>query len=285
MDEETRISFPYTEDFRRAKRNSLIWSGITVIAAFGSPPTIGGEATFGHLGLSLTYDKSVIVGISGTVAVFMALGFYQAYRRIRLHANQLFAGKTDVDIVFMRLRERAAAAIGSIDNINGSLAEIVDESMSGDFKLLSANLRKIDDAIQEPNATTEAEIQLKAMIGERGLNMSAERAQEVLAILRHLISQNITTGNLNNSLISSALNIMDKLREDMNSRIIQASQGLKTKVTKEESRIETEIAKLMKFHAGIYSSELKWFWGFDIAPVALLFAASLFPYFRLFFGS
>src|SRR5690554_2396565 len=118
-----RLAFPYSDDFRRAKRNSLIWSAVTIAAYLGSAPTREGTSATGLLGLSLSFTQDQLIFFAGSVSIFMTLGFLQAHRRLRLHASQLFAGTTDVEQVFRSLSSAASAEEVRLTAVQRNLGE------------------------------------------------------------------------------------------------------------------------------------------------------------------
>lgn len=94
---DDRAPVPYTDEFHKAKRNSLVWSALTVAAAFGTPPAQRETVGVGQFGLNLGFDQATLVFLFWSVSIFTVIGFLEAYRRLRLYSSNLFAGSTDVE--------------------------------------------------------------------------------------------------------------------------------------------------------------------------------------------
>lgn len=281
MEEEDHPAFPYTEAFRRAKRNSLIWSGITIAAALGSPPFHNGEATLGQLGLSLTYDKSVLIGIAGVVAIFMAMGFYQAYRRIALHASQIFAGKTNVEVVFKSLSDRAAQARNHIDRTVNNFDKELREDLSGVGKKFQSQLFDIQKWHNERIALAQkfekGSLLSKKFVSDNDIAISIPE-------IRQYISQVLEFRRENGDQIRDAKATLDELISEVFNRVAQRETEESKKIDREISVLEKHVAALTRFHSGIYRSEKVWFWTYDIAPTVLLFLIAMIPFVRLLIG-
>lgn len=115
MEKSPREPFPYTEDFRRAKRNSLIWSGITIAFALGTPDPGHELSPMGSIGVNLGFSQDVLIVIAGCVAVFMGFGYWQAFLRVRNFARQIFNGNTDIERTFSELSQSALNASATIN--------------------------------------------------------------------------------------------------------------------------------------------------------------------------
>lgn len=280
MAEPEHPVFPYTDDFRKAKRNSLIWSGITVAAALGSPPVVGGEATLSQLGLSLTYDKSVLVGISGTAAIFMALGFYQAYKRITLHASKLFAGKSDVDVIFSQLSKRASDAIIQIDDVVVEYREQMRKASDGSLGEIQKSLKEVLK-LQREEITLDRKIHPHANEWAR---MSDQDLVKAGPIIRAIFSQRFDRIRAIEAIAEPALKNMGEFMVKAGAAMMAAGAGAKQAVDKPVHDLASTVNTLTRFHDGIYRSEKIWFWAYDVAPVAALFGLAMIPFCRILLG-
>lgn len=273
MVEEDHPAFPYSDAFRKAKRNSLIWSGITIAAALGSPPVVGGEATLGQLGLSLTYDKSVLIGMSGTVAIFMAAGFYQAYQRIKLHASQLFAGQSDVAEIFTSLSVRAATAIRAIDDIVRAFDRRVGDDVSGKLDEVHAALKTIQDR------------QIEEGVAHQRIAPAGVTNEQLLESLPQIRTEISNRGSRLQSMANMAQKAMEKLellKRETRTEIGNAAHEEKQEIGNQVDALAMTVKALTGFHDGIYRSEKVWFYVYDVAPVIALFLAAMIPFGRLF---
>lgn len=283
MVEEEHPAFPYTDAFRKAKRNSLIWSGITIAAALGSPPVVGGEATLGQLGLSLTYDKSVLIGISGTAAIFMAFGFYQAYKRITLHASQLFAGKSDVAEIFAALSKRASDAVRQIDDVVKTFHSDVRQDASQVLTELEGVLKDVIKLQHE-----EAPLNKNIVNSTDESRFEGETADlqltKMLPQIRTLLSMRAKIVNDINERARDGAQKLERFRAELGTKIANAAVEQKQAVEPRVHDLASTINSLTRFHDGIYRSEKIWFWTYDVAPVGGLFALAMIPFVKLFFA-
>lgn len=281
MDDDEHPAFPYTEAFRKAKRNSLIWSGITIAAALGSPPLHNGEATLGQLGLSLTYDKSVLIGIAGLVAIFMALGFYQAYRRVTLHASQIFAGETNVEVVFKSLSDRAAQARNHIDRTSRNFDKELRDDLSGVGKKLGHQIFQIEKWHNEQVGLAQ-NLSKWSPLSKKFLSDDdiASSIPEIRKYMSKVLENSIETGDQ----IKETNSTLAELIGEVFNRVAQRETEESEKIDREISVLEKHVGALVRFHSGIYRSEKVWFWAYDIAPTVLLFAIAMLPFIRLLIG-
>lgn len=72
----------YSEDFRRAKRNALLWAGLTVLAALGHVSEQTSEVDVRTPIGNFAFAPWLLVGMSLIVLVFMFLGYIRAERRL-----------------------------------------------------------------------------------------------------------------------------------------------------------------------------------------------------------
>lgn len=116
----------YPDDFRRAKRNSLAWSGITFLAVIGmhsgtAPPQCAAPgASYAAVPVSLfqtglCYYKWQLVFVGLSISTFMLLGFVRANRVLRRINSPLFLrGKMiDVTAALDKVSEEAASALAA----------------------------------------------------------------------------------------------------------------------------------------------------------------------------
>lgn len=75
------------EDFRRAARNSMIWSLLALIAGIGRAS--GAEVNVTFLGAGLTFGQSTLAAGALIGAGFMFLAYFRAYQRFRNQNNEL----------------------------------------------------------------------------------------------------------------------------------------------------------------------------------------------------
>lgn len=281
MVEEEHPAFPYTDAFRKAKRNSLIWSGVTIAAALGSPPVVGGEATLGQLGLSLTYDKSVLIGISGTVAIFMAIGFYQAYQRIKLHASQLFAGKSDVAEIFGGLSHRARNAVLEIDHIVMTFEKSIREDASSILDDVCNTFDQISQ-IQREEILLNQKITDDSKERTKFSDLNDQQLIRALPEIRTHLTQRAGRISGLERMVGNAKQRLEHLKVEIRRAVAIAASEKKQDVEERVHALASTVNTLTRFHEGIYRSERTWFFAYDVAPVIALFLVAMIPFARLF---
>lgn len=78
-------SIRYSEEFRRAKRNVLIWSGLTVAASIGKPLTqIDDRNLITIFSTNLTFPKYLIVASFFLIAFYFFIEYLRDARHVRL---------------------------------------------------------------------------------------------------------------------------------------------------------------------------------------------------------
>ncbi|MBJ7437614.1 MAG: hypothetical protein JHD35_01130 [Sphingopyxis sp.] len=278
MVDTKREPFPYTDDFRRAKRNSLIWSGITLAVALGTPQIEEGLATVGSIGVNLGYEQGVLVVVSGVIAIFMIIGFVQALQRMRLHASNLFYGDTDVEAVFAKLSKDAREAIYRIKDAKQTFA-----SSAGRIKNETDEIARLAQQLENPN-----EFAPPRPPHRRGGNLpeldelQAIRAQyAALQKWADEIKPSIKTA-VNNSAGAryEAVERLKNLGSFIFSEFSKSGESYEQLVSNEVSALEHKVSTLKQFHDGIYRADRWWFWTYDVATVILLWGVSMIPFVR-----
>jgi len=271
--------FPYTEDFRKAKRNSLVWSGITIAASLGNPTVPNAPVTMGQLGLNLGFSQSLIIFMSGTVAVFMALGFWQAFRRMRLFASELFAGETDADQVFKQLTATArtanqhlAKAEGAIGAAIGAAQSIVDD----------ARMRLNFDQEETRPPTPGQYSYILRQLDEPTLAQKYEVARGELDHWVATVSEYYNRRNADFAAkTADAVAQLEKLSQSISEAAIPRIQAFRDVDKTHYDDLYTKVVKLTRLHSNIYREERWWFWAFDVGVVAVMFVLAMSPYLQL----
>jgi hypothetical protein len=285
MQTSEQKAFPYTEEFRRAKRNSLFWSGLTIAAALGSPPLPGHELTMGQVGFNLVYDQTAIVGIAGVVAIFMGLGFLQALGRIRLHASSLFlgAGTRDVEGAFVELRQAAGRAKVEVETVGPALVQIVDEverAVRGPYSdAMTMEMRLRDGAPGDnvpgfappPPVDPSGQVEIMRRQGEEMVEWTKTN-QKMHAAVYLEAAQTIASLRKN----------WDGLPEKLDRLKSQLLYADRETIDVPISALEVQVQRLREFHDGIYRTDRMWFWMYDVMPVVALGLIAAVPFVRLF---
>lgn len=91
-------SMAISDEYRRAVRNSLIWSGLTFLVAIGKRPSETAEVDVTFLGTGLLYPQwgATIVGFS--IAIYMLAAFDRVDRRLLRDHREFFFARTAADV-------------------------------------------------------------------------------------------------------------------------------------------------------------------------------------------
>ncbi|MBX7459541.1 hypothetical protein [Qipengyuania huizhouensis] len=103
----------YQEEFRRAKRNSLTWSALTLVASMASPVATGEQGTFRIYGTDLAVEQPVLIALLLCASLF----FFLAYiRNLGVVRSLNSAAAVDADKIW-------ASARDMLEGIEKSLTE------------------------------------------------------------------------------------------------------------------------------------------------------------------
>lgn len=283
-----REPFPYSDDFRRAKRNSLIWSGITLAIALGTPATDRELSTFSSVGVNLGFEQNVLIVMSGVVAVFMGFGFYQAMQRLRIHASNLFLGTTDVDEVFAKLSKEAQEATARIQGARAT------------FERASSNFRSYFEISRLHGAPAAAPLDLTPPRQEMPHGRKYDTEEERLSaeinrlqarneeIAAWLIQKRAEVANSEASRKAEKKNLAEngeQLVSYVEQLFANSADSYENLVVKDGIHLEKKVLDLKSFHDGIYHTDRRWFWLYDVAPVCLLGLLAAIPFGRALFSS
>jgi ribosomal protein L17 len=93
----------YTDEFRRAKRNSLVWSSLTILACLGTAASPGAASTWptaiAVVPLGIHLDRSVIIASVAMAAVFFAVGYVRSMQLVNRLSSELVLSSAFHDLV------------------------------------------------------------------------------------------------------------------------------------------------------------------------------------------
>lgn len=277
-DQSTREPFPYTDDFRRAKRNSLVWSGITIAAALGSPAIQGRAVTANQFSFNLTYDQSVLVAMAAAVAIIMAVGFYQATSRLRLYASNLFGGSTDIEGAFSRLSNSASEATKFLDQVETRSGEVVRKTAAITEQCLQPMMQV--EAITDRHFTETPPDYRPSMRHDNWVpeNDIRELKEHVAALTAWQCEMLQTWENERKRATAHTQEALSELRafKDELSEPFSAFPAEERNALDERYRkLEAQVSKLRRFHDRIYRSDKVWFWSYDVGLVWAAFGFAM----------
>ena len=288
MGEIARTPVPYTDEFRKARRNSLLWSSLTIAASFGTSNSHDGLVTSQSVGLNLGFDQGVIVGLFGLVAIFMAVGFVQAYNQLRLYASNLFAGNTDVEETFATLSRTASEIrerLKEFDSRHQTLMREIDRPFTRMAEILGALIPidysfahniDLDDVHIDQRSPSDIKIAVtNADQMKKRVKQWARQAENRLNGIKQRVQE--STSELN-----------QEMHKALNSRDVFLTPFLESEKAALDGdllTLQAKVTELRRFHDGIYRSDRLWFYLWDVTPTAALFLVSLIATTRVLFSN
>ena len=288
MGEIARTPVPYTDEFRKARRNSLLWSSLTIAASFGTSNSHDGLVTSQSVGLNLGFDQGVIVGLFGLVAIFMAVGFVQAYNQLRLYASNLFAGNTDVEETFATLSRTASEIrerLKEFDSRHQTLMREIDRPFTRMAEILGA-LIPIDYSFAHNIDLDDVHIDQRS---PSDIKIAVTNADQMKKRVKHWARQAENRLNgIKQRVQESTSELNQEMHKALNSRDVFLTPFLESEKAALDGDLLTlpaKVTELRRFHDGIYRSDRLWFYLWDVTPTAALFLVSLIATTRVLFSN
>ncbi len=288
MGEIARTPVPYTDEFRKARRNSLLWSSLTIAASFGTSNSHDGLVTSQSVGLNLGFDQGVIVGLFGLVAIFMAVGFVQAYNQLRLYASNLFAGNTDVEETFATLSRTASEIrerLKEFDSRHQTLMREIDRPFTRMAEILGA-LIPIDYSFAHNIDLDDVHIDQRS---PSDIKIAVTNADQMKKRVKHWARQAENRLNgIKQRVQESTSELNQEMHKALNSRDVFLTPFLESEKAALDGdllTLQAKVTELRRFHDGIYRSDRLWFYLWDVTPTAALFLVSLIATTRVLFSN
>lgn len=190
--DKDREPIRFSEEFRKAKRNALFWSMVTMLLALGLTNGSNEIEVYGIV-RHLTFPHGLLLSSSLAVLVFMTLGFRRAQIRLRSNhsdfavahrlseaaevADTLFekvtttlqgAGELDAHIQdrLERMKSLADAEISNISQVKVSLQNVKEDKLDGflkgnaplEIKEISSAAKKCIEAVDYAQRSIESTI-------------------------------------------------------------------------------------------------------------------------------
>lgn len=273
-DKESVEPVNINDTFRKAKRNSLLWSTVAILAVVGEPVSRDGTASSTALvpiyPLGIGFPQWTLVIISLIIAIYMYVGFRRSLHTIDLMNSQ-------------RFRERG------LEDVPAAMSDLIEE--------VEATRRGLDAAVQESHRVWNLQAQLekhlenfkgnleKVINAKIGVVANLLRDQSNFTLVRprtpaHLVEEYESLVKKQNV----AFDQLETSRGEILERIEHLSLVLGPKenpVTFKDFRNSLEelaksAAELTQYHQAIDKTDQNYLQNFDVEPTAALFSIAIF---------
>lgn len=259
----------FTEEFRRAKRNALFWSAVTLLLAIGHSTD---EIEVRSLVQNLDFPQATLLLGSLVILVFMVIGYHRAEDRL-LKRHTPFA-------IAQRIEDTAKFV----------------ERMLEELK----KIRQMADEMSNTVSVVRSEIQERIVLADKKIEriQITPQTNDELKGLRQDILNNVPWGtgvdkvhvaDFTNQKVTSFLeNESKRVRNEVEQQLRElfrpdSLEPLGEWIHKEDAKVQTELQRLGELSdslhgiaASIRDGERYWFYWYDRAPVYGLFGLAMF---------
>ncbi|WP_374529352.1 hypothetical protein [Novosphingobium sp.] len=271
-----------SDGFKKARRNALVWSSITIVAYFGTDPADKSKhisnisTTIGQIGL--LYSWKLIVIFCYFASLFMFVGFLREQTILKTHNSEALFEKQILEVgdfigrVSTEVRDLSISVEGYNNSLRSAVNQIENEiNISGEISLtMHHNLKGAFLPLYERNFNIDY-CSLKEKLQDSGFTN-----------LENIVGMEIYNSfqNFQNEFFVSIDQTLDEFNKNMQSRSYVMSNifsdnklGMANIEQKIESLSRVESA-LKIFSNSISANELRWLRFYDIYPVYILFSIS-----------
>ena len=268
-------SINLSEDFRRAVRNSLLWSSLALVTGLGRPT--GHDVNVSFLGAGLAFNPQTLSFGAALGAAYMFALFLRSKQRLLSENNHLAVEAKSAelrDLIALLIKD-ATSARGWVANARQVFETFPDEvgRQLAQFNMQVAALysgQSRQTAVRELRTITE-KIKPQLMGGEPPVdpNRIREHHQELLQNRPNPLSDDIKKQEKDvNDQIEKLAILLPKETEQ---RSAQRDQAVAQFDAATQRITETE-DRLGRFHSDILRSEKRWYQTMDVAIPAAIFA-------------
>ena len=275
------VSVP--EEFRRAKRYSLTWSALTVLACLGEEiVSATSNSTPGIFPLGLDFTKSKIIGAAWLCAVFMVFGYARAHRLLRL-LNSKFLKSRNIETTFEQADELERVVSSSVSEIQ-TAANGADQWLSrtkNTYSAVEAQLRSIaSDILKDDSSLSLNNLPALLMSPMAMKDDSNSLLNREAQWTEHFKRMKALTSDRNTELAKTINDILDNTSQTIESRESQIREDLNErleKISSNTSSLGRLSEDLRAYHDAIGAADRRWVLWHDHVPTYGLFVmASLF---------
>lgn len=254
----------FHEAFRRAKRNSLVWSSLTILATMGSSADNDGNSV-SLFQVGLHYEQWKIVVACFVTAVFMVAGYYRAERLLPLLNSTAFRHRKLAQYTRV-VEDLADQAKEACELFNAAVRNllIAEERISSLAKFAEEKIEETESALKRASAAAASE-SFFAM--ENAQNPTAETYRGRLA-------------KVQNALIDLDARLRQTMATKEDGRVLAERPGVQaSQLANLEEKLVDPITELQKsanlfaaYDQAIGRGEKGWFLLHDRLPVYGAFA-------------
>lgn len=257
-DDPERKPVPVDDLFVKARRNSLVWSGITLLVGLGHNPSSGDDllsdrVTVPFIGLGQVYSQRILALLFTVTAFFMLLEFMRAQRMVRLFGSRTVLdnqGKT-LPTVLTSLTSRAEQATSLLAEWNGGVEQRFSQFENQVLEKMNVAKKKIEGTAPGPRQPPPEQAQTYSHEDVRSRAFkNAELAKESFMELHGWSVE---------------------ARE----RIVESDQNKLERLQVQTEELKSAIDGLNTFHDTIHRPERIFYFWMDLSPVYLLFIIAL----------
>jgi len=256
-----------SEEFRRAKRNSLFWSSLTLLAIIGVPTSqeqLAKDQTVVSLfQIGLSFTQAQIIAVCFLVSLFMIIGFRRAEAVLLVQNTEL-------------MRERWGEHYSSIlksliNDANSASAGI--ESYEHEAKRATKQAEAAAQPIlHDSKAIVDTLRQLKSDLDDKKFYDQVQGQGPRLN--QNKVSKNIHAARDRLTSISTKLDAYPEVPEKLNESELDNIKLLRTNLEQSIAKIANVSETMRGFDRKLGLGEKRWFWFFDQVPVYGLFTLS-----------
>ena len=178
-DDKADQPIQYSEDFRRSKRNTLVWAAAVVLLSIGTPQTekaakVSEIIEIGTLARNIAFSQPTLIVLAVVVLTFTFLGYWRANGRLKsFHAKFALVNRTaDLSALAGMLDQKLRAGIEAVER-TASHASSAADRMNSRFQALRNDLAVLVSDSHErldthvANALETLRYEAKGMGGDR----------------------------------------------------------------------------------------------------------------------
>ena len=259
----------FTEEFRRAKRTSLVWSALTIVASLGSD--IGSEAPSNALrfyGTNLAYSQPLLVFLLFAASLFFFLGYLRSGRIIKALNS---AAAENADKSWTTVKDTIDGIRNRLTKPNSRISE-AEKDASDVLKWIDDFRLEAQHIISQSNRSIDDE---NFKLAKNNFEAACKDSSPTLGSLKKSADRLSKAASLKYNQFANEISKLDKLADSLKPR----TKDSISKITDSKTDIETMLSdlsdSLSKFRDAISASEKRWHFWYDTMSVYSLFLLAL----------
>lgn len=268
----TATTLPIDEEFRKAKRNSLVFSALVIVVALGD---LGdrSQTEIKLFGTDLSYDPWLAALLFWLTAAFMLAGYVRASRLVQRNSLDALLGRNvkDLGSLFAKVIASLREAEGELRTIGPRFAQAERTNAE-----VLQNLRRATDdnanaVIAIRDKLREARVRMRNLASQTDAAMRAAEHPIGEAMIADAIDQLERHGTL-----APTLQMMIDSAEQMNGEGRTMLADSEKSLIDQIDKLEREATVVADWYGEIEVEDRGWHFWFDHVPVWVLFFAATF---------